>query len=212
MSPDELSAPLRPLDFAGASEDHLGLSAAERERLRAKTQGYAEGYAAGMRAVTEQTRAQREQIAAAAAAQTAAHDAEQQAAMGALVAAARAFDSRVLPLLESADRSLIESALALAEAVLGYELCEDQNAAAAALERVIGAVDTAEIRGVRMHPRTAAALPTGAAETAGVSIVADPGMAPGDAVADLHEGFIDARITAALRRCHEILDLGGEFR
>lgn len=210
LSSENLPPALRPLDFGAASSTY-STSAAERERARAKTQGYAEGFAAGMGAVTKQGRARQQQLQEDFDARSAAQQAEQDAALAALGAAAEALSARAVPAIEAADRSLVESAMTLAEAILGHELRDGEHAASAALRRIVGAVDPSEIRAVRMHPQTAADLPAGSAERVGVTVHRDPQLAPGDAVADLPEGFIDARITAALRRCRQILAEGGDL-
>lgn len=196
------SAALRRLNFADADS---GSTYAESERAAAKTRGYAEGYSAGSVAAAKQARARQAQMDESFRVQTQAHQQQHQAAVEALSAAADALASRVVPTLHSVDDSLVEAALELAEAILGSELHHGEHSAAAALRRATATVETSGLRAVRMHPETAAALPAEAAKAAGVTIQHDTQLSPGDAVADLSEGFLDARITATLARCKALL-------
>lgn len=171
----------------------------------AKTHGYAAGYAAGMRAAAEAARRQREQrqASAQAAAQEAA--AELRTATAALRAAAQAFHGEVAPVVISAQETLVESGLELAEEIVGTELVHGEHSARAALTRVLSQLEPADVSRIRMHPQTAAQLPEEAAAQAGVRVIPDAQLKPGDAVADLPEGFLDARIGTALQRCREAL-------
>lgn len=205
MSPEPATVTVRPLAFVTADS---GTSFAEAERASAATHGYAEGYAAGSVAVAKRARERQIQIERAAFAQSELHATQQRAAMAALKAAADALEARAVPAIEGVDRSLIEASLQLAEAILGHELRDDEHSAKAVLGRIIGMVDPSELRSVRMHPETAAALPEGAAESAGVTVISDAQLTPGDAVADLPQGFIDARITSTLTRCKALLTEG----
>ncbi|WP_218220610.1 FliH/SctL family protein [Nesterenkonia sp. Act20] len=171
----------------------------------AKTHGYAAGYAAGMRAAAEAARRQRERIQAAAETAQQEAAAEVLAATAALRGAAQAFHREVAPVVTSVETILVEAGLELAEEIVGTELLHGEHSAQAALARVLGHLEPADVSRVRMHPQTADQLPEGAAAQAGVRIVPDAQLRPGDAVADLPEGFLDARIGAALQRCREAL-------
>jgi len=172
----------------------------------AKTHGYAAGYAAGMRAATDQARAQREQQQASAKAAAAASAAALHRATSSLETAAQAFERQVAPAVESAETTLVAASLELAEAILGTELQQGPHSAQAALTRALAELELAEVRRVRMHPQSIDQLPQGAAERAGVRLVPDIQLQPGDAVADLPEGFLDARIQTALDRCRSALE------
>ncbi|GAA1136045.1 FliH/SctL family protein [Nesterenkonia lutea] len=179
--------------------------ATEAAYAGARTHGYAAGYAAGMRAASEAARQQREQLQARAVASAQESAAALRAAIAGLDAAARALQRQVTPVVESAQKSLVDAGLELAEAIVGTELLQGPHSARAALARVLAELEPADVRRVRMHPDTLAQLPKDAAELAGTRILPDATLHPGDAVADLPEGFLDARISTALHRCRAAL-------
>lgn len=209
LSSDHLPAALLPLAFDSAGTSAQGAAEITADRERAVTQGYAAGFAAGMRAATDQAHQQRDRLEAEAHQQKTTRDAVLHHAVDALGAAADAFHKRTLSTLVDVDAALIESALSIAEAVVGSELRQQEHAAAAALRRSVGELDRSQIRAVRMHPDTLAAIPTDMLQRAEVSLIPDHHLAPGDAVADLNEGFIDARISTALQRCKTALASSG---
>ncbi|MGJ9424613.1 FliH/SctL family protein [Nesterenkonia halotolerans] len=171
----------------------------------AKTHGYAAGYAAGMRAAAEAARRQREQIQASSEAAEQHAAVQLRAATAALRAAAQAFHREVAPVVTSAESTLVEAGLELAQEIVGTELIHGEHSAQAALTRVLSQLEPADVSRIRMHPQTATQLPEGAAAQAGIRVVPDAWLQPGDAVADLPEGFLDARIGTALQRCREVL-------
>lgn len=193
--------PVRLLDFG--TYGHPG--PADAVYAGAKTHGYAAGYAAGMRAAAEAARRQREQIQASAEAAEQDAAAELRAATAALRAAAQAFHREVAPVVTSAESTLVEAGLELAEEIVGTELIHGEHSAQAALTRVLSQLEPADVSRIRMHPQTATQLSEGAAAQAGIRVIPDVRLQPGDAVADLPEGFLDARIGTALQRCREAL-------
>lgn len=181
---------------------------AASERQRGYTQGHAAGYAAGLR------QAAREALAAADAFEIEKEDfrarAEKQLAdQSALLAAigSRAAGA-VLPVLDEAERSVAAAALHLAEAILGTELSSAQTAARAALSRAFPSGESAAPLHVRLHPSDVALL-TGTAPANGITLVEDPALQRGDAVAAYPDGVIDARISTALDRAREALEGAG---
>ncbi|AEE44813.1 FliH/SctL family protein [Cellulomonas fimi] len=177
-----------------------------------RAEGFAAGYAAGAR---EAARVAQEEAARARAAQEARRAAAQDAldrALAVLATAAAAAAARTVPVVHDVEARLHEAALDLATAVLGVELADHGLGARAALARVLAHVDGTEPVTVRLHPADLAALPaaadaTGVAPTVpdGVTLVADPTLAPGDAVADLPDGFLDARLDGAVARARAAL-------
>lgn len=177
-----------------------------------RAEGFAAGYAAGAR---EAARVAQEDAARARAAQEARRAAAQDAldrALAVLAAAATAAAARTVPVVHDVEARLHEAALDLATAVLGVELADHARGARAALARVLAHVEGTEPVTVRLHPADLAALPaaadaTGAAPTVpdGVTLVADPTLAPGDAVADLPDGYLDARLDRAVARARAAL-------
>ena len=199
-----------PVTFPQLGDEAPGLAAA---RARAA----AEGYAAGLR------RAAAENRVAAAAAERAAAAAEQadrermRAALDALGAAVVSLDSRLAPVLAEADSALAEAAVRLAEAVLAREVAEGHADGADALRRILSAVPSGRVVTVRLNPddlRTLERTSTGPGPDAAdrpaelppdVRLRADPALAPGDAVAELRQGWLDARIGTAVARAADLL-------
>ncbi|WP_170228503.1 FliH/SctL family protein [Nesterenkonia populi] len=197
-------AALTPLSFATLGGAVVDTQDIEAERARARTQGYSAGYAAGARVAAEQARAQQAEHARRLQAQREQAQAEHDAELAALTNAADALASRTLEAVQAVDRSLTAAALELAEAILGAELKDGRHCAESALRRVLENTEPEDVRAVRMNPREARLIAE-QAQQAGVRAAADPALAPGDAVADLAEGFLDARISTALQRCREAL-------
>jgi flagellar assembly protein FliH len=167
----------------------------------ARQRGFSVGYAAGAR------RAQNE-LAAATAAQKAAHEqaladmtASFQSAAAALNASAQQLHSILLPTLMDAEIALGAAAIALAEAILGAELStSNEGGARAAVQRVLGHPDAGQILTIRLHPTDAAYVTSSSALPDRVTVISDPTLARGDAIAVLPAGYIDGRISTALAR------------
>ncbi|MFC0713849.1 FliH/SctL family protein [Cellulomonas biazotea] len=180
----------------------------------ARAEGFATGYAAGAReaarvAQEEATRVRLAQEERRVAAQVALDR-----ALDVLRAAGAAAAARTVPVATEVEHRLHAAALDLATAVLGVELSDHERGARAALARVLAHVDGTEPVTVRLHPADLAALTAAADATGatlpdvpeGVTLVADATLAPGDARADLPDGFLDARVDAALARARAALD------
>lgn len=169
--------------------------------------GHAAGYAAGLTraaaeavARDEQRRAEHDAVVAAARART-------ERAVAALEAAAQHLMARTAPVLADADAHLVAAAVDLAEAILVRELSDAPDAARAALARALSAPDRAGVVTVRMHPEDALVVasegqPSG---VTGVTVVPDPSLGRGDAVAVYPDGELDARIGSALDRARTAL-------
>lgn len=171
---------------------------------RSHAQGHAAGYAAGMRAaVAEVSRA-----AAAQEAELVAFQQRQLArtdqAVRSLEAAAQALTARVV-LIDGASQQLVHAAaLDLAEAIVGAQLRSD-DPARLALKRALRDVDPDDVRRVRLSPADWASLDEQTRTSTGVTLVADPTLATGDAMVDLADGYLDARIGTALARARQAL-------
>ncbi|MCW4385733.1 FliH/SctL family protein [Salinibacterium sp. SYSU T00001] len=174
---------------------------------QARTRGYASGYAAGMRAAEQTLRTER----AAAAAEHARLMDEGRARIDSLAAlltaAVDAVGARVAPVLEEAQKQLAAASVDLAETIIGVELADGPTSARAVVERALRDVDPAVVLSVRVHPETLAALDE-AALVDGLNYSADPGLAPGDAIVDFPDGYLDARIGAAVARARAALAEG----
>jgi len=190
--------------FSPVAFPSVGGPAQPADDANARARGHAAGYAAGMRMAEEELRQLAARHAEENAAQLAAADdrADQLAVL--LEAAVRSVNARVAPVLDEAQRTLAGAAIELAEAVVGCELADGETSARAAVTRALQGVDPALVLTVRLHPDTLAALDD-VALVAGIAYSADPGLAPGDAITDFAEGYLDARISSALDRARSAL-------
>ena len=174
-------------------------------RQEAQSAGYAQGFANGMaearahalaEATAEQARAERLAQQAAAAVER---------AVGALVAASDELARRTALTLADVEDLVVATAFDIAEAVLGASTRHDPQRGATAVARALALVpDGAGELCIRVHPddhEVVRALPA----TAGVRIVADPALAPGDAIATSDAVTVDARLAAGLNRVREVL-------
>jgi flagellar assembly protein FliH len=182
----------------------------ERERIEAESRirGHAAGYAAGLReaagvaaAAAERAETERRDTARDAAARLA-H------AVQVLESAASALTRSALPVIASVEETLCAAALELAEAVIGYELADGANSARSVVARAIASAPPFPVHTVRLHPADLARVRAAGACPAGVDLAADPALAPGDAVAEYADGFLDARISTALARVRAALTEG----
>lgn len=189
-----------------------------QERQRGYTAGHAAGYTAGLRHAAVENELLRDRLEADHAALADGLQAASTAQLAAMRAARDAFSRAPLPLLADAEQTLFECSLALAGAVLGRELDDAGSSSRAALARaalaraLAGSGSGAPVR-VRMNPLDVAALeaasreasvPEAASRTV-PDLAADPSLARGDAVAEFQDGFLDARIMAALDRARREL-------
>lgn len=195
--------------------------AATRARdTAADVRGHAAGYAAGLRAAQAETDALRARLEAEHAAAVAALRADTVRRIAVLDAATNALLSQVVPVLQDAEESVVEAALELAEAVVGHVIrasradvasdggpTADREArpatgAEATVRRALASVDRSVALAVRLSPGDAARV---ADCDLAVPVVADPSLRDGDAVVDLPDGVLDARIGAALGRARAAL-------
>ena len=175
-------------------------------KSRGFTQGHSAGYAAGMQLAGRAAEAERTRLDAEQAATAAAWDARMEAELKGLQLAAAALKNRTTPVLDDAEQALFRCALELAQALLGHELRDGETSAKAALSRARGLGGDEVPVGIRMNPADVATLGTaGHALPDGVSLLADPAISRGDAVADYPQGFLDARLETAVRRVAEVL-------
>lgn len=167
---------------------------------RARVQGHAAGYAAGRREATATLEADRR-------AQRAEHDAalaeeseDFRVAFAALRAASEQLTRATLAKIEITDGVLLRAAVDIAGAILGRELDDREGSAVAAVRRALGAAGEAPVRAIRLHPEDLALVARSAGAASDVQLVPDATLRRGDAVADLVDGIVDARIATALDR------------
>ncbi|WP_051427342.1 FliH/SctL family protein [Arthrobacter sp. H20] len=172
---------------------------------RSHAQGHAAGYAAGIRAAVEELR----QSAAAHQAERTAFQQRERAridqAVRGLEAAALAFVEKVATVHAASEALVHSAALDLAEAVVGAQL-RSGDAAQLALARALQNVDPGDVRRVRLSAADWASLDENARSTIGVVVIADASLASGDAMVDLADGYLDARIGSALARARQALE------
>lgn len=180
----------------------VGLTA-EREKAefeKAKVRGYAEGHAAGFRAGNAAAAAAHERAEAERAAREA-DDAQAVAdAVAALHAAARSLADRERHLAAVAQSRVLAHAVELAELIVAGELADADDSALSGVRRVMAAVDSADVRELRLHADDIRTLERLDALPSTFSLTADETLDRGDAVAVLDHGLVDARIGSALER------------
>jgi flagellar assembly protein FliH len=171
-------------------------------REQAHATGFSAGFAAGSREAAKVARVEAEAVRQRTIEAEATRAAEHAQAMQALAAAVQAVRATEVPVLEEAEQRLHTAALELATAVLGVELADAETSAKAALARIASTGAPTELV-VRMSPRDADAV--GVPPT-GMTIVADPSLPHGDALAEHPFGAVDACLSNALARAKDVLD------
>lgn len=193
--------------FASLAFPSLRDRGRESIEARARVSGHAAGYAAGLKAASIEG-ARRAAALEADAERTALENARRtNAALEVLDAAARALDARLAPVLVGAQDALAAASVDIAEAIIGRELTVAPDSALSALKRALDHAETDAVITVRMNPADLDALDgeTREAVAVGVRLQADARLSPGDAVAELPNGYLDARIGAALDRVRAAL-------
>lgn len=195
-----------PAEFRPAVFSSIGTSPdSASEAGSARARGYAAGYAAGRRTAETDVRALRDRLQRLHDDAEAGRRRETDAAVAMLNAAATSLRHGTLAVVEEASGLLAESALELAEAVLGLELLDGEHGARAAVVRALADVKQETVHAVRLHPQDLAALPDGLDLLDGIRLVPDHGLERGDAITEFDDGFLDARIREALQRCRAVL-------
>ncbi len=205
--------------------------AAETVRAAARAEGYAAGWAAGRRSAAAAAAAEAAQERATRQAVEARRAAAHAAAVAALHRAADEHARRAVPTYEQAADAVAATAFAVVEELLGRELALARDPGRDAVRRALSMLPDGLPAGlparlpdrlaagsaggppviVRLHPADAAALsapadvPDVPELPPGVTVVPDPGLARGDAVADCGPCHVDARLGAALARVREVL-------
>ncbi|MHA3946305.1 FliH/SctL family protein [Cellulomonas bogoriensis] len=180
--------------------------AAERSRAA----GYAAGWAAGARAAAADAAEQARVLAERDAHAQARRDARLERVLAVLERAAVASSTRTVPTLQEARRTLHEGALALAAAVLQRELRPGPDSARAVLDRALQAAPEVGVHTVRMNADDLAEVRALLAEgqvqvPAGIELVADSRLEPGDVVSEYPGGYLDGQVGTALERARAAL-------
>ncbi|SHG26990.1 flagellar assembly protein FliH [Jatrophihabitans endophyticus] len=174
-------------------------------RKAAQSAGYAEGFASGVAearfraeadATAEHARAERAAVQARIAVER---------ATSALVAASTELAGRTAVTLADVESLVVSAAYDVAEAVVGAVVRHDPQRGANAITRALALVpDGATDVSVALNPTDLATIDA-SGSFAGVRLVADASLAPGDAIAVGDATTVDARIAAGLARVREVL-------
>lgn len=166
--------------------------------------GFSSGWAAGQKRATREAEAERSIISEDARLAEEARTEAYVDAMDEIQAMADAIESRDALVIDEMKSALMEAAVALAEALLGAELSDKETGAKAALKRALSMNDPKEIVKVNMNPQDVETLTSLGVECP-VKLVPDSELDPGDAVAYMPEGLLDARLSSAVERAREAL-------
>ncbi len=178
---------------------------AERASAAGRAQGYAAGWAEGRRRALEAARSAEADLREAATHQQADRVAEQQSLVSALTDAAERCRADFSLRYDALADAALELALRIAEEVLQRELAVADEPGPDALRRALAPLHPAVSVTVRMHPADRVLLDPSAVEGRAVTLVDDPTLARGEAVAETDDGLVDATVSSALARVREVL-------
>jgi flagellar assembly protein FliH len=183
----------------------------ERAKQEARTAGYAEGWAQGQRAAALEAQAAADRARAVEQAHEQRRVAALAQAVNALGRAVTGLESQLMPTLTELQEAVLAHAFELAEAIVGRALDDPEGRGADALRRAMTAAPEHGDIVVSLHPDDYRHLVGTATEAdynyegRPVHLRPDPGLQPGDAVADTGTTTVDASIAAAVRRAREAL-------
>lgn len=163
-----------------------------------RAEGHAQGLAAGRAAALED-----------AARQQAHRSARTEQAVDALRDAANQAQQRYQDAIAGLEDALVAGAFDLAEALLGRELELATSPGRDAVTRALRLAAGTDPVSVRLHPDDIATLgePTSLAPGRALTVVADPSVERGGCLLQVGDGRVDARLSAALDRVRQVLDL-----
>lgn len=194
---------------AGTNFQLAGTGAEKTDQKSSQAYGYAKGFssgwAAGQKRANREAQQERQVISEQARLAEEARSEAYVDAMDEIQAIADAVASRDNLVIDEMKSALMESAVTLAEALLGVELSEAETGAKAALKRALSMNDPKEIVSVHLNPQDVVTLHNLGVESP-VELVPDKELDPGDAVAYMPEGLLDARLSSAIRRAREALE------
>ncbi|MFJ4225277.1 FliH/SctL family protein [Microbacterium sp. NPDC089695] len=178
------------------------------ETDRARTRGYAEGFAEGRRIALEQAQVESVEQATRMQEMQVAFVERAQAALDAVRTARSTLDQRVADVAGLDAEQIERLALDLASAILGAELSDPARSAAHALRRALDEMPVERWTRVMFSPRDAETLHDDAALAAlsGVEVVVSAAVDDGGAIVDIDDGAVDTRIAEAFARVRAALD------
>ena len=166
---------------------------------RARVQGHAAGYAAGRREATATLGAELAALQAEQAGALAAARADIAAAAELLRSASAAWTAAAQAAGNAADEALLAAAVEIATLIVGEELEDHERSAVRAARRALAAASDVPVQALRLHPADLAIV-AAAGGTGDVRLVPDASLTRGDAIGELPDGVVDARIGAAVDR------------
>jgi flagellar assembly protein FliH len=184
--------------------EHMLSGLAEQAQAAARTQGYATGWAEGRRAADERAEDLRRELLAEHHAAEQRRDAEHRSAVEALLRAAAALTTAVTSVCDEVARHTVDVAAALTEELLGHELTTATAPGADAVRRALALLPEDAVVRVRLSPAETAD-PSLAERLGAVQVIADPSLERGDALVELVDGVLDARVSRAIARVREVL-------
>ena len=191
------------LGDVAAEETLTGL--AERSRDAARAQGFAAGWAEGLRASAARSTQDQDEVARRVDERTAQLETAQRSALSALSSAIRGCAETSAALQASLASSAVELALELAEAILGREVETATDPGADALRRAIAVAPTDVPLVVRLNPVDLMALDPATVGERAITLVSDGSLSRGEATVEAETGVVDAGIASALARVREVL-------
>jgi len=185
----------------------------ERAKQEARTTGYAEGWAQGLRAAALEAEAAAERARAVERAHDQRRAAALASAVNALGRAVTNLEAQMMPTLHELQEAVLAHAFELAEAIVGRAMDDPEGRAVAALRRVMNTVPEQGDVVVSLHPddfRNLVGTATDADynyEGRPVHLRPEPALHPGDAVAETGTTTVDATIATAVARARAALRL-----
>lgn len=179
---------------------------AERSVQAGRAQGYARGWAEGRRAGRAEALDEAAHASRVRAEDEAARQHEHDLVVQALESAAREVRDRLADVCAAIEARVVDTALMLAEAVVGRELELATDPGTDAVRRALRVLphDVHSIV-LRLHPEDARHLDPTVLEEVTATVVADSRLSRGDAVAETDTMVVDASIGAALERVRGVL-------
>lgn len=178
---------------------------ADRASEAGRAQGYAAGWAEGRRRALDSARAVEAELVAADARRHDAQVVEQQSLVAALNHAVERCEADFAVRYDALADAALELALGIAEEVLQRELAVSEQPGLDALRRALAPVRPDHTVVVRLNPADRAGLDPTALDGRPVTVVDDPSLSRGEAVAETDDELVDATVSSALARVREVL-------
>jgi flagellar assembly protein FliH len=176
-------------------------------REKAQQEGFAAGFAEGLRRGHEEAQHQLALDRTSDEEQLRERTAELARARDVLLAAAADLEARQTTALADVEALVLRTAYELAETIVGRELELATDPWRDAVMRAMALVPADSSVVLRLHPADAASIESAAEWALGrdMHVVPDPILDRGDCVADAGPMRVDARVSAALARVREVL-------